>query len=150
MTGATSYDVYFGTSSTPPFVTNVTGTSYSPAALQPGTVYYWNIVARNGGVTATSSTFSFTTQFPSMSLSETTLNFGSGGGSITDPQFVTVSFAGSARGGLDGVIESGQRARFADFGYRTRHIEDHRHRPDQARRSPSPRRAQPTRRCRSR
>ena len=97
VTGATSYDDYFRTSKTPPIDTNVTRTTYRPADLQKGTVYYWNIVARNGGVTATSSTFSFTTQFPSMSLSETTLNFGSGGGSVTDPQFSTVSFAGSAR-----------------------------------------------------
>ena len=59
--GATSYDVYFGTSSTPPLVTNVTTTSYSPTALAAGTTYYWQIVARNTAGTAASPVWSFTT-----------------------------------------------------------------------------------------
>jgi hypothetical protein len=44
--GATSYDVYFGTSSNPPFVTNTSGTTYSPA-LTDNTTYYWKIVPKN-------------------------------------------------------------------------------------------------------
>ncbi len=60
--GATSYDVYMGTSSTPPFAINVTGTTYAPGTLSVNTLYYWNIVAKNGGGSTASSTWSFTTQ----------------------------------------------------------------------------------------
>lgn len=57
--GATSYDVYFGTSSTPPFVTNVAGTTYSPGALSAGT-YYWKVLPRNAGGNASGcNTWSF-------------------------------------------------------------------------------------------
>ena len=59
--GATSYDVYLGTSSPPPFVVNTTATTYSPAALEPNTTYYWYIVAINSSGTAASATWSFTT-----------------------------------------------------------------------------------------
>ncbi len=59
--GATSYDVYFGTSATPPFVVNQGATSYAPA-LAAGTTYYWNIVARNDhGPAAATDTWSFKT-----------------------------------------------------------------------------------------
>jgi uncharacterized repeat protein (TIGR01451 family) len=63
--GATSYNVYFGTSPTPPSLTTVTGTSYAPGPLISGTTYYWQIVAINGSCTATSPTWSFTTMPPS-------------------------------------------------------------------------------------
>jgi len=66
--GATSYDVYFGASATPPFVANTTGTTYAPGALNPQTVYYWQIVARNGSATAASVTWSFTTSAPETGL----------------------------------------------------------------------------------
>jgi hypothetical protein len=62
--GATSYDVYFGTSPTPPMVTNVTTTSYSPATLSAGTTYYWQIVAKNTISTGASPVWSFTTVLP--------------------------------------------------------------------------------------
>jgi uncharacterized repeat protein (TIGR01451 family) len=60
-TGTPSYNVYFGTSSPPPFVTNVSGTSYRPAGLKPGTTYYWEIVATNAIGTNPSAIWSFTT-----------------------------------------------------------------------------------------
>jgi len=41
--GATSQDVYFGTSSSPPFIGNQTASSYDPGILQPDTTYYWQI-----------------------------------------------------------------------------------------------------------
>lgn len=59
--GATSYDVYLGTSPTPPFVTNTTGTSYSPAALNPNTTYYWYLVSVNAAGSTPSAKWSFTT-----------------------------------------------------------------------------------------
>jgi hypothetical protein len=59
--GATSYDVYFGTSPSPAFVTNVTMSTYTPAALAPNTTYYWQVVARNSVGTAVSAINTFTT-----------------------------------------------------------------------------------------
>ena len=59
--GAISYDVYFGTSPSPPMVINTTATSYSPPALRINTVYYWKIAARNFGGTTPSAVWSFTT-----------------------------------------------------------------------------------------
>jgi hypothetical protein len=45
--GPTSYDVYFGTSTNPPFVTNTTGLSYVPAPMAATTTYFWKIVPKN-------------------------------------------------------------------------------------------------------
>ena len=59
--GATSYDVYFGTLSSPPLVTNTTSTSYSPGTLSLDATYYWQIVARNSSGSASSATWSFST-----------------------------------------------------------------------------------------
>jgi hypothetical protein len=59
--GATSYDVYFGTSSPPPLKTNTTGRSYAPGTLVAGTVYYWQVAAKNSGGSASSVVWSFTT-----------------------------------------------------------------------------------------
>jgi len=64
VSGATSYDVYFGTNSSPPFVTNQVGTSYTPT-LSNSTTYYWKIIPKNSAGTALScSTWSFTTTTP--------------------------------------------------------------------------------------
>jgi sugar lactone lactonase YvrE len=59
--GATSYDVYFGTAASPPLVTNVTATGYAPTGLSANSTYHWKIVARNSLATASSSTFAFST-----------------------------------------------------------------------------------------
>ncbi len=59
---ATSYDVYFRTSSTPPFVTNTTSTSYTLTTLAPNTTYYWQIIPKNAtGDAIGCSIYSFTT-----------------------------------------------------------------------------------------
>lgn len=59
---ASSYDVYFGTSATPPFVVNQTALTYNPGTLSPSTTYYWKIVPRNAsGAAAGCVTWSFTT-----------------------------------------------------------------------------------------
>jgi hypothetical protein len=60
--GATSYDVHFGTSSPPPLAASTTGTSYVPGPLRVGTQYFWQIVARNGSDSNLSATWSFTTE----------------------------------------------------------------------------------------
>ncbi|MDD2228440.1 MAG: choice-of-anchor J domain-containing protein [Candidatus Cloacimonetes bacterium] len=41
-----SYDVYFGTASTPPFVVNQVGLTYTPT-LAAGMTYYWQIIPKN-------------------------------------------------------------------------------------------------------
>ncbi len=57
---ATGYDVYFGTSPTPPFVATTASTSYNAGNLAAGT-YYWQIRPFNTGGTATGCTvWSFT------------------------------------------------------------------------------------------
>jgi hypothetical protein len=58
--GATSYDVYLGTSSPPAFVANVSGTSYSASSLVPGQKYYWQVVAKNSNGTNASPIWAFT------------------------------------------------------------------------------------------
>ncbi|MCH8569156.1 MAG: choice-of-anchor J domain-containing protein [Balneolales bacterium] len=56
------YDIYFGTSPTPPLVNTVAGTSWDTPELEYETTYYWNIVAKNDAGTADPTpTRSFTT-----------------------------------------------------------------------------------------
>lgn len=59
-----NYDVYFGTSSnSPKIVSNRGPTFYTVSGLQPLTVYYWRVVARDpGGLETSSSTWTFTTR----------------------------------------------------------------------------------------
>ena len=70
-TGASSYDVYFGTNQTlvasydvsARIAINNTSTSFSLGTLAYATTYYWTISAKNNGVASPSCTvFSFTTQ----------------------------------------------------------------------------------------
>lgn len=65
VTGATSYDVYFGTASTNLILvsTGQVGTSYKyPYPLLEGTTYYWKVVPINqGGYASNCPTYSFTT-----------------------------------------------------------------------------------------
>lgn len=60
--GATSFDVYFGTTATPPLVRNVTVRYYGPGPLKTGTKYYWRIVAKNGPDSTSSALWSVTTK----------------------------------------------------------------------------------------
>jgi outer membrane protein assembly factor BamB len=60
--GATSHDVYFGTSSPPPFVQNQAGTSYDPpGSLGSKIWYYWRIDEVNEYGTTTGVVWSFQT-----------------------------------------------------------------------------------------
>jgi len=63
---ATSYDVYFGTSTTPPKVGTVTSASYSPGLLNPGR-YYWKIVAKNNCGQTSGPTWYFDVLYVSLS-----------------------------------------------------------------------------------
>jgi hypothetical protein len=70
--GATSYDVYFGTSSTPPKKATVTppagvsswqvGTMYQAVSWRSKKTYYWRVVAKNAGGSTSSPIWKFTTK----------------------------------------------------------------------------------------
>lgn len=60
-TGATSYDVYFGTAAQPAYVTTTSGTTYNPATLSNGTSYFWQVVAKNSGGSTASPVWAFST-----------------------------------------------------------------------------------------
>ena len=61
--GATSYDVYFGTSDPPDFIRNQTGTTYDPPGdMNHDTLYYWRIDPRNGAGVTTGALLSFRTE----------------------------------------------------------------------------------------
>lgn len=53
--------MYFGTSSSPAFVTNTTGTTYTPGALTDSTTYSWKVVAKNNSGNTSSALWTFTT-----------------------------------------------------------------------------------------
>jgi PQQ-like domain len=59
--GATSYDVYFGTSPTPPLLSNTVNPSIAPGALSTGIAYYWRVVAKASSGANSSEVWSFTT-----------------------------------------------------------------------------------------
>ena len=59
--GATSYDIYYGSSSPPPLLGNQTSAIYAPPEQNSATTYYWMIIARNAAGTAASPIWSFTT-----------------------------------------------------------------------------------------
>ena len=60
--GATSYDVYLGPTSSPALMANVTATSYTPPTLNAGVTYFWNVVAKNSaGSSSPTSTWFFQT-----------------------------------------------------------------------------------------
>jgi len=59
---ASSFDVYLGTTSNPPVVsTNQTALSYSTGALNPGTKYYWKVVAKADSEQKDGPLWNFTT-----------------------------------------------------------------------------------------
>jgi hypothetical protein len=60
--GATSHDVYFGTSSSPAFIGNQAGLTYDPGTLSTATRYYWRIDEKNGSGTTTGTVHSFITR----------------------------------------------------------------------------------------
>jgi hypothetical protein len=81
--GATSYDVYLGASSYSPYtgssvsptlLASTAGTSYTAGALNPGTLYYWQIVARNSSGASSSATWSFMTQAPQTEVQRSALS----------------------------------------------------------------------------
>ncbi len=68
--GATSHDVYFGDTTSPPFVQNQAGTTYDPGTLDEVTTYYWRIDEVGDGGTTTGDVWSFTTAAASEWISQ--------------------------------------------------------------------------------
>ncbi|MDK9698910.1 MAG: hypothetical protein OEM52_01995 [bacterium] len=60
--GATGYDVYWGTDNPPMTMvsSNQAATNYTPASIAASTTYYWSIVARNAASTNAGPVWSFT------------------------------------------------------------------------------------------
>lgn len=58
---ATSHNVYFGTSNPPPFIADVSATSYQLPVTNYSTQYYWRIDEISAGGTAGGAIWSFTT-----------------------------------------------------------------------------------------
>ncbi|HPW98751.1 MAG TPA: GEVED domain-containing protein, partial [Flavobacterium sp.] len=75
--GPTSYDVYFGTSTSPALVGNQVGTSYTPSLMAANTSYYWRVVPKNangeavGGCTERSFTTGTGYNYCSVSVTNT-------------------------------------------------------------------------------
>jgi hypothetical protein len=61
---AQSYDVYFGTSTPPPFVTNQSATTFSPGTMEYQTSYYWRIDPVNTWGQTAGPLWTFTTASP--------------------------------------------------------------------------------------
>ncbi|MBI5360577.1 MAG: hypothetical protein HZA48_08355 [Planctomycetes bacterium] len=61
VSGADSYDVYFGIANSPSFVKNTIGTDYNPGTLAYDTAYYWRIDSRNSKGITTGVIWSFHT-----------------------------------------------------------------------------------------
>ncbi|MFB0516564.1 MAG: LamG-like jellyroll fold domain-containing protein, partial [Candidatus Neomarinimicrobiota bacterium] len=60
--GATSYDIYLGTSSPPPFRVRQSTTEYEFRNLQDATTYYWRVDAVNDSGTTTGEVWQFATE----------------------------------------------------------------------------------------
>jgi hypothetical protein len=58
--GATSHDVYFGTSNPPPFIHNQVPTTFDPGTMAYYTTYFWRIDEINQRGTTTGPVWSFT------------------------------------------------------------------------------------------
>jgi hypothetical protein len=59
--GASSHNVYFGTTNPPPSIGNQAGTTYNPGTLDYSTTYYWRIDEVGGSGTITGDLWYFTT-----------------------------------------------------------------------------------------
>lgn len=92
---ATSYDLYFGTQSNPPFFINTLNNYYNLENLNPSTTYYWKVVPKNPCNNAGScAVWSFKTGKASLSCQA---NASPSSGSVP----LTVNFTSSGSGGVE-------------------------------------------------
>ncbi len=123
---AISHDVYFGTSSNPPFQGNQAGTTFNLGTMANSTTYYWRVDEVNGPLTTTGTTWSFTTAatpkflVDSVSVATvatngknrnlgratiTVVESGAGGAGVSGVA-ISGSFSGSWSGSLSGTTNS--------------------------------------------
>jgi hypothetical protein len=62
--GATSHDVYFGTTNPPAFRVNQAGTTYDTGTMTGNASYYWRVDEKNSGGTTPGTVWSFATAAP--------------------------------------------------------------------------------------
>lgn len=96
--GATSYDVYLGTSNPPPFVNSQSSANYTATNLTPGATYYWYVIA-TASARYPSAVWSFTTA-AAPSISSLSIN----------PSTVTSGTAASVQATLSGPAPAGGAA----------------------------------------
>jgi hypothetical protein len=93
------YDVYFGTTPSPPFWGTVTATECFPGGLVPPTTYYWKVVARNASGMAASPIALFTTgsqtiyQITVIGGAARTAGFAGDGGPAVDAEMSPIDVA---------------------------------------------------------
>ena len=102
---ATSYNIYFGTSSPPAFATNTAATSYSPASLSENATYFWEIVATTSYGSAASPIWSFSTVTcpPTVIPSAVFLDSANQSASINVSAAPSCAWSASATGGFIGI-----------------------------------------------
>ena len=89
--GATSYDVYFGTSNPPASQGTQSGTTFNPGTLSASTTYYWRINAKNSAGTTQGTVWSFTTGSTSLTMAAISVQpYPSEGGSVSGGGTYTV------------------------------------------------------------
>jgi CARDB len=94
--GATSYDVYFGTDSSPDSGEsrgNQTSTSYNPGTLAYSTTYHWRIDAVNSAGTTTGDVWHFTTQAEPITLPSKPTNPSPSNGATNQSRYTDVSWS---------------------------------------------------------
>ncbi len=103
---ADSYDVYFGTSSNPPYAGNTTSPNYPRSGLSYNTTYYWKIAARNNcGNSTSGSVWSFTTAGGSIPETVSTPTVPTGGPS-QGTGIVGASYSFTASGAISSFSHS--------------------------------------------
>jgi uncharacterized repeat protein (TIGR02543 family) len=119
--GATSYDIYFGGTSPPPYVETTTESHYDPGTLNEGTTYYWKVVAKNNCGETPGEEWQFTVCVvpgafsnltPSNGASDVSLNADldwedSGGATYYDVFFGTASPPPYLTGTVDSYLDVG-------------------------------------------
>lgn len=109
---ATSYDVYFGTDSTPDageYVGNTASTAWSLGTLAFDTTYYWQIVSRNTAGTTAGPVWSFRTEPAQVDLDAISCNADAGSyfRGVTIPvDFVVQNIGNIASGNYDVEIRA--------------------------------------------
>jgi hypothetical protein len=61
VSGATTYDIYIGTTSSPGFIGTINATAVRVTGFRSATVYYWKVVARTPSGSFSSAVGSFKT-----------------------------------------------------------------------------------------